>query len=833
MPVQRSLGTYWCIESDTFGFRIELRDKPVPRRGILSTISSVYDPLGAVSPVILVGKQILQALCRQNINWDDPVPEDILPLWEKWRTELPLLQTLTFPRCLKPPGFGQPVRAEIHSFSDASDTGVGQVSYLPIINQKNEVHVSFLMAKSRVAPLKPISIPRLELTAAVISVNVATMLKSELDIEDIRCYYYSDSEIVIGYINNDARRFHVYVGNCVQHIRDRSSPREWFHVPGKENPADEASRGLTPKELLQNDRWFNGPKFLWQRDPLPLHPQPACPLLPSDIEIRKDSASTLATKTKTLYTGQKILEPDRFNHFSSFNRLKRCIVQVQRAVERLRPNKKHNWRPTEGPPTVTELSQAENLVLRSTQHYHYREEINTLSKLEGNDNQFQDRHSARKRNSIVRLSSNLHKLDPFIDKEGLLRVGGRLRNATTPYAIKHPIVVPKNGHVTVLLIRQFHHGKQHHQGYGMTHNAIRQAGYHIINGRSVISHIIAKCVLCRKLRGRTQDQHMAPLPPERVTPSAPFTYTGMDVFGPFYIREGRKELKRWGLIFTCLSSRAIHLETLNAMSTDSFLNALRRFISRRGKVRELRSDQGTNFVGAKNELAAALKELDTTPVKKYLSSQDCDWIDFNLNTPHASHMGGIWERQIRTTRSVLSSLLLEHGTQLDDEALRTLMTEAESIVNCRPLTVENLSDPLASEPLTPNHLLTLKTQVVLPPPGKFESPDQFPRKRWRRVQYLANQLWLRWQKEYCAQLQKRQKWTTTKRNIKEGDVVLVCDNESPRNQWPLAVVTRAYPSSDQLVRKVQIMTAKDGERKFFERPAHKLVLLLAKEDYEN
>ena len=151
--------------------------------------------------------------------------------------------------------------------------------------------------------------------------------------------------------------------------------------------------------------------------------------------------------------------------------------------------------------------------------------------------------------------------------------------------------------------------------------------------------------------------------------------------------------------------------------------------ARRGKVRELRCDQETNFVGAKNELASAFKELDTTPLKEYLSSQDCNWIDFNFNAPHASHMGGIWERQIRTTRSVLSSLLLDHGAQLDDESLRTLMTEAESIVNCRPLTVENLSDPLAPEPLTPNHLLTLKTQVVLPPPGKFDSPDQYSRKR--------------------------------------------------------------------------------------------------------
>ena len=426
--------------------------------------------------------------------------------------------------------------------------------------------------------------------------------------------------------------------------------------------------------------------------------------------------ATKVYKTKTFQTGSAILKPDRFKHVSTLNNLKRCIVQVQRAIERLRPNKEYNWRPKEGTPLVKELSQAESIILRSIQHHYFKVEMDTLSKLEGNDKQFQDQKNARKRNGLVKLSSNLHKLDPFIDKQGLLRVGGRLKSATSPYSIKHPIVIPKKGHVATLLIHQFHHGKQHHQGYGITHNAIRQAGYYIINGRSLISHIVSKCVVCRKLRGHTQNQKMADLPPECVTPVPPFTYTGMDVFGPFYIKEGRKEPKRWGLIFTCLSSRAIHLETLNSMTTDSFLNALRHFINRSGKVRQLRCDQGTNFVGAKNELASVFKELDTTPLKEYLSSQDCGWIDFNSNTPHASHMGGIWERLIRTTRSVLSSLLLDHGTQLDDESLRILMTEAESIVNCCPLTVENLSDPLAPEPLTPNHLLTLKTQVELPSP---------------------------------------------------------------------------------------------------------------------
>ena len=236
---------------------IGLRDKPVTYHGILSTISSVYDPLGAVSTVILNGKQILQALCLQNVSSDDTIPDDILPLWEKWQTELPLLEKLTFPRCLKPPEVRDPVKTETHSFAGASDSGIGQTYYLRMINQRNEVHFNFLMAKSIVAQIKPISIPRLELTAA----NVTAKLKSEFGVDNVQCYYYTDSEIVIGYINNDARRFHVYVGNRVQHIRDGSSPEERFHVPGKENPADEGSRGFTARELMQSNRWSKDQVF--------------------------------------------------------------------------------------------------------------------------------------------------------------------------------------------------------------------------------------------------------------------------------------------------------------------------------------------------------------------------------------------------------------------------------------------------------------------------------------------------------------------------------------------------------------------------------------------
>ena len=391
---------------------------------------------------------------------------------------------------------------------------------------------------------------------------------------------------------------------------------------------------------------------------------------------------------------------------------------------------------------MEEMRLAEELILRSVQLECFNEEIRILRNLGDKDPMFQNRQNAHTRNKKLKQTSSLFKLDPFLDKKGLLRVGGRLQKATLAYEVKHPVIVPSKSHVTELLIRQQHREDQH-QGCGMTHNALRQAGYWVINGRSSVSRQLRQCTVCRKLRGPTQTQKISNLPEERLIAAPPFTYTGMDVFGPWYIRDGRKEVKRWELIFICLCSRAVHLETLNSMETDAFINALRRFTNRKGKVREIRSDQGTNFVGGKNELIAALQEVDTDSIKNFLLKQGSDLITFKMNVPGASHMGGIWERLIRTVRSVLSGLLVDHSKQLDDESLRTPFTEAENIVNSRPLTIDNLSDADSPEPITPNHLLTLKAKVVLPPPGNFTQLDLYPRKRWRRIQYLSDQFWRR------------------------------------------------------------------------------------------
>ena len=230
--------------------------------------------------------------------------------------------------------------------------------------------------------------------------------------------------------------------------------------------------------------------------------------------------------------------------------------------------------------------------------------------------------------------------------------------------------------------------------------------------------MISKCVTCRRLRSKTQNQKMADLPVDRLEPAPPFTFCAVDYFGPFYIKERRSQLKRYGVLFTCMACRAIHIETADSLSTDSFINSLRRFIAVRGPIRQLRSDRGTNFIGAQAELKKACSELDTTEVRDFLLKECCDYVEFNFNVPSASHMGGVWERQIRTVRSVLDSLMAESGSQLNDESLRTFMSEAMATVNSRPLTVDNLNDPLSLEPLTPNQILTQKTKIILPPPGE-------------------------------------------------------------------------------------------------------------------
>ncbi|XP_051792767.1 uncharacterized protein LOC127530320 [Acanthochromis polyacanthus] len=794
--LERALGIQWHIESDTFRFQISLKDQPATRRGVLSMVASIYDPLGFVAPFLLNGKRVLQEMCRHGTGWDDPLLGDLRSAWERWKSDLVNLEKIIIPRCYVPPDFGHIVKRELHHFSDASTYGYGQCSYFRNVNEDGMVHCALVMAKSRVAPIKVITVPRLELTAAVVSVMTSNILKEELGLIDADEYFWTDSKVVLGYLSNEARRFHTFVSNRVQKIHLSTNPQQWRYVPTDKNPADLASRGSSASELLTST-WFKGPQFLWEKD-LPPAADVITEIPVGDPEVKK-------VQTLHVQTTEKVNLTDRLSKFSSWYKATQAVARLLRCVKRDKST---------GHSTVQEQEDAQRIIIKDLQRLVYADEIKLLSN-----------------GTQLPPQSKLHRLDVFLDQDRILKVGGRLKNASLPTSQKHPVIIPKDHHVTRMIIAHYHE-QVRHQGKGLTINEVRSNGFWILGISRTVAAYIRQCVTCRKLRRSTEEQRMADLPLERVDPSPPFTYCGIDCFGPFHTKEGRKMHKRYGLLLTCLCCRAVHIEMLTDMSTDAFINGLRSFIAIRGTVRQIRCDQGSNFVGAKNELSHALKQVDDKRLAVFLAKNQCHFI---MNAPHSSHTGGVWERQIRTVRNVLRATLSLSAGRLDDASLRTFFYEAMAIVNNRPLTVDNLSDPDSPAPLTPNHLLTMKSVTALPPPGRFIREDMYARKRWRHVQYLTEQFWSRWKREYLSQIATRQRWHTPRRNLKVGDIVVEKADDLPRNEWRLAKVVETVTDTDGLVRRVKIRLGdqkigKEGQRSerpsIVERPVQKLIVLL-------
>lgn len=416
------------------------------------------------------------------------------------------------------------------------------------------------------------------------------------------------------------------------------------------------------------------------------------------------------------------------------------------------------------------------------------------------------------RGQYVKKSSSLYKLNPVLH-DGIIRVGGRLSRAIMPEESKQPAILHKGLHITTLIIREIHENLGHS---GRNHVLSKlQPKYWIPGATSAIRRILSKCLLCRRAHGPPGQQQMANLPQDRVLPDEPpFTNTGVDYFGPFEVRRGRGSMKKYGVIFTCLTIRAVHLELASSLDTDSFIAALRRFIARRGQVKILRSDNGTNFVGAERELKRAMQDWNNSQIENTLIQSGIQWI---FNPPTGSHHGDVWEQMIRSVRKILNVTL--RLQKLDEESLHTLMCEAEAILNSRPITKAS-NDPNDLEALTPNHLLLLKSKPSLPP-GLFDSQELYSRRRWKQVQYMADMFWKRWIREYLPQLQERHKWLHPSRNFTIGEIVLIVDDSAPRNSWVTGMVIQADEDKFGLVRQVRIKT----KTTTLDRPITKICLL--------
>ena len=644
-----------------------------------------------------------------------------------------------------------------------------------------------------------VTIPRFELTSCALSAEVGAMIKAELDLGSVTQRFWTDSKICLGYIFNDVKRYRIFVANRKQKVHDFSEKPQWFHVKKSDNPADHASRGISLiNDAGKVEQWFGGPGFLGQPDEFwAEESQVMYQVQENDPEVKLTVSANVVRANLQQTSILAHLETRR----SKWKDMVRIMAWVHRVFSSVRWSK---------PLAVQDTATAELTLLRLIQEEAFQEELKFYGKSNGTTPK-----------ALRKGKGNIWRLDPYVDSSGLLRVGGRIRKSRYPDVDRHPVILPKDS-VAVRRILEHHHYRVHHGGHPATLNAVRSHGYWVISGHTQVKRLIYACVQCRKYRGKLGEQKMADLPASRTEEVAPFTHAGVDMFGPFKIKEGRKRILRYVSLFTCFSSRAVHLESVNNLSTDNFILALRRFLARRGPTTSLRSDNGGNFVGANNEFRKAYREMDHSKIHDFLLAEKCEWITWETNIPEASHTGGVWERQIRSVRNIMTSLLHDHSADLTDEAFRTLLAEAELIVNSRSLTADT-NDPSAPA-LSPIQLLTLKSKVVLPPPGVFQKEDMYCKRRWRQVQHLANLFWDRYRKEYLQSLQARSKWVNPKRNFCVGDVVLLKDSDVKRQQWPMAKVTKVFPGSDGLVRSVELRVP--SATVDLKRPIQKIVLLV-------
>ena len=798
-PEQGALGVSWDLPGDVLKVRCTIPIKEFTKRGILSVIGAIYDPLGFVAPVTLRGRLLQREFLsppngeeEKTYEWDEPLPPHYRDQWDLWLVQLEHVSTVQLARCFHPPKFSKVQRSELHVFCDASSEAVGLVLYLRQIGELGEVSVAFIFGNSKVAPRSAQTIPRLELCAALEAARAAAHIKSEIGVTIDQVAYYTDSMIVLGYLHNEVKQFKRYVHTRIENITQLTDKLDWRYVPSNLNPADIATKPHTVQALRASD-WITGPLFLRSN-------APELPFKKPKVEVQlpetQPRPTALIVQREASCVGNLYA-----NNFSSWVKMYTVLKFVLLFLAGCRRR------------DLTESAaqqKASSMLVAWCQKEKFRETYDTLLK-----------------GDALCKQDKLLVLDPFMDDESTIRVGGRLRHASLPYHEKHPILLPRDHPLTTAVWRHFHVlGK--HQGRHITNALIRQGGFFILQGKRLTTKLINNCVPCRRSRGSRATQKMADLPTDRLAEVPPFSNTGIDVFGPFVVRNGRNTRrsnatkKMWVLICTCLVSRAVHLETLSTLDTNCFQLALRRFIAIRGTCERIRSDHGTNFVGAINQDNPTLSAED---LKRGVEACGLIW---EMIPPHASHFAGVWERKIASVKKIFYASWTAIGRgHLSVEEFQTLLQEAASVVNHTPLgeIVDDPNEPLPISPATLLHLNTKSSTAV----ETFSEAEigGYTKRRWRYVQALAEDFWKRWRSDYLTNLQRRSKWKRSAPNILVGDVVLIKET-APRNYWPMGIVQQASPGADGLVRKVVVKCkpSPNGKARSFERAIHDLVVLV-------
>ena len=847
--VVKVLGFNWNTKKDTISIRINEDDfgEVKTMRQLVSVGHKIFDPEGMIIPDgVDIRKGIQIGMLNPDWGWDKLLDKKSIDKYENWRARRKEMAMIEMPRAWNNEQTVG-ITPDLHIFGDANPEKYGAVAYRRVVGRDGVVAVSFVCARGHVVPtIKPRKrmkkqkneeenetenngeMPRLELVAARKTLDISKEA-TELAVEEYgKIIHWSDSTTVLKWVFKPWEVKNDFVGNRVRKIQQETVPEQWYYVPGDVNPADVITKGFPPGKPEKISEFHQGPEFL--RRPEEEWPEMIVERFPK----RPDAFVVCATATQqppppplpTAAEGVLWLTEMKGSWFKK----KMLVATMTWVKRRWLPGGRGQRELVKGKTRVNhaDVREAEMTVIKAIQEKAFGKEKKELV-------------AKNVRTPVARAEitkkSRIGRMSPFVDADGLIRVGSRLVHADVSNDQKFPILLPDDSTDVRSLIRCIHVGELH-GGQGHTHNALRRR-FWVLKGPVTVKKVVRRCLDCQKATKAPEKQKMAPLPVERLDGDHAWKVTGVDMVGPFDVRKtgSRATHKQYIALFTCFSSRAIHLEVVDKMDSDSFINALMRFCARRPGLHKLVSDNGTNFVGAKNIIQKEtnqVKEIDKETRREIQElSAKCTNNDRKVSSkalfeisekarpellekgleweflpPYASHYAGVWERLVGLVKKhlakVVPSEIIHHDTFF------TLVVEIEGTLNRRPLTAIS-TDPRDNTALTPEMLIAAGSAGVVTADVAPETPmsegDKL-RYRFKRARSYVDAFWKRWRGEYINQLANRQKWTKTKTNLAVGDVVMIVDQSVKRKKWQLGRIVDVDHAQEH-VRKVDIRRA-DG-----------------------
>ncbi|XP_065063348.1 uncharacterized protein LOC135689914 [Rhopilema esculentum] len=784
------LGITWDMLKDNLEFELtkiesSVPNSPVTKRTILSMISKLFDPLGLVSPIIVSAKVLFQELCTLKLGWDDEVPVEMLNKWNKFVCDLSSVGVISLPRCLYEKSTDKVNKCYLHGFADASKKAYCAMVYL-VCETDTGMHSRLICAKTRVAPLKELSIPRLELMSGrILSTLMETVynaLSPQIRIDG--CRYWLDSKTALYWINNQGE-WRQFVQHRVNEILKISKKEDWGHCIGVCNPADLGSRGVSATILRDSRLWWEGPHWLsmgkeyWPKS-FTLEDSPEI------MEEKRKTVNVTAVIEQNRLSVTEIIEVDKF---SSLKKLLRVTARVIRFVTNLRSAREGKILKL-GELDSEEVSRAERIWIKGSQI--------DLKKQPGY-------------NEIAL------KLGLF-EEDSILKCKGRLENSDLALETKFPIILPNNNWFTRLVIEDCHE-RVMHEGLNATLTEYRSR-FWTTKGRQYVKKILRDCRKCKKVQGKSYGvPSVAPLPEFRVKEVPPFTYIGIDFAGPlFYKSKIGKMEKCYIALYTCATSRAIHLGLVEDMSGPTFIRSLRRFTSRRGTPSLINSDNAKTFKFTNKFLD---KLGNSREVSSYLVEKKITW---RFNLKRSPWWGGYFEKLVGSVKRCLRKVL--GNAKLTFDELYTVLLEVEATLNSRPLTY--IYDEVEVYPLTPFHLMyghrlsQLADDLDINDLDLEESSSAYSKRFCYLIKKLSHFAG-RWRREYLTELRE---FHRNNRNgeiiVSVGDIVLVQEEHVKRNSWKMGKIVELVQGKDGVVRGAKVKVCGSGKSEILSRPLQKL-----------